>query len=140
MFQQVLNELMRSMSCDEEQILHYILEFEEILAPLHPHVFYLCPSDLRGQMNKIAKERISDNYERYPDWIDWMVEYLKDSQYGRIHSVSDREDLMIYFQKRTSLEEKCFSMLKSTKNKILTNQMNYDDENEYIYKAVRDSN
>lgn len=139
MFQQVLNELMRSMSCNEEQMLQYILEFEEILAPLNPHIFYLCPSNLRDQINKIAKERISDNYELYPDWIDWMVEYLKDSKYGRIHGVSDREDLMIYFQKRASIEEKCFSMLKSTKNMIITNQTSYDDENEYIYKTVKET-
>lgn len=138
MFQQVLNELMRSMSCDEEQMIQYILELEEILAPLHPHIFYLCPSNLREQINRVAKERISDNYELYPDWIDWMVEYLKDSQYGRTYNVSDKKDLMIYFQKRASIEEKCFNILKSAKNKIITNQINYDDENEYIYKIIRE--
>lgn len=138
MFQQVLNELMRSMSCDEEQMIQYILELEEILSPLHPHVFYLCPSNLREQIKRVAKERISANYELYPDWIDWMVEYLKDSQYGKTYNVSDKKDLMIYFQKRAYIEEKCFNILKSPKSKIITNQINYDDENEYIYKIVRE--
>lgn len=44
---------------------------------------------------------------------------------------------MIYFQKRASIEEKCFSILKSTKNMIITNQTSYDDENESIYKTAK---
>lgn len=138
-FQQILNELMRKMSCDEEQMIKYILELEEIMAPLNPLIFYLYPSDLREQINIVAKERISDNYELYPDWIDWMVEYLKDSEYGRMRNVSNREDLMVYFQERATVEEKCFNILVSNKIRIMTGLMNYDDENEYIYKVVSQS-
>ncbi len=135
-FQQILNELMRTMDCDEQQMTDYILEVEQILSPLNPLIFYLYPDDLIGQINKVALERVSDNYELYPDWIDWMVEYLKNSEYGRIHKVSDREDLMIYFDKRRSIEEKCFGRLRSNKEKVYVDRMDYDEENAYIYSKL----
>lgn len=135
-FQQILNELMRTMDCDEQQMMDYILEVEQILRPLNPLIFYLYPDDLKEQINKVALERVSDNNELYPDWIDWMVEYLKNSVYGRIHQVSGREDLMIYFEKRTSIEEKCFGKLLSNKEKIYVDRMDYDEENEYIYSKL----
>ncbi len=80
-FQQILNELMRKMDCDEQGMINYILEIEQILMPLNPMIFYLYPKDLKEQINKVALERVSDNYELYPDWIDWMVEYLQNSEY-----------------------------------------------------------
>ncbi|MBP2115530.1 hypothetical protein [Paenibacillus silagei] len=132
-FQQILNELMRTMDCDEQQMTDYILEVEQILKPLNPLIFYLYPDDLFKQINKVALERVSDNYELYPDWIDWMVEYLENSEYGRIHKVSGREDLMIYFEKRRSIEEKCFGKLRSNKEKIYVDRIDYDEENAYIY-------
>lgn len=82
-FQQILNGLMRKMACDENQMVKYILELVEILVPLRPLFFYLYPNDLREQIAKVAKERISDDYELYPDWIDWMVEYLQNSEYWK---------------------------------------------------------
>lgn len=135
-FQQILNELMRKMDCDEQQMINYILEIEQILMPLNPMIFYLYPNDLKGQINKVALERVSDNYELYPDWIDWMVEYLQNSEYGRIRNVSNRDDLIIYFQERASIEEKCYEKLISNKNKICIDHMNYDEVNEYIYSNL----
>lgn len=98
--------------------------------------FYLYPNDLKEQINKVALERVSDNYELYPDWIDWMVEYLQNSEYGRIRNISNRDDLMLYFQERALLEEKCYEQLISNKNKIYIDRMNYDEENEYIYRTL----
>lgn len=135
-FQQILNELMRKMDCDEQQMIHYILEVEQILLPLNPMLFYLYPDDLRVQINKVASERVSDNYELYPDWIDWMVEYIKNSQYGKIHNVSNKDDLLVYFQERASIEEKCYEKLNMMKDKVCIDLMSYDDENEYIYKKL----
>ena len=136
LFQQVLNELMRTMECTEQQILAHMAELEQILMPLNPLLFYLCPDDLATQINKVAAERLSDNYELYPDWIDWMIEYVQKSAYGSLHQVSNRDDLMVYFQERAALEEKCFNQLIIPKKKIHVDRMNYNEINEAIYKTV----
>lgn len=134
MFQQILNELMRKMCCDKQQMVEHVLEVEQILLPLNPLIFYLYPDNLKTQINKIALERVSDNYELYPDWIDWMVEYVQNSEYGRLRNVTNRDGLMTYFEERMSLEEQCFKQSLSNKDKILIDHMNYDEINEYIYK------
>lgn len=98
------------------------------------HVLY--PDDLKTQIDKTALERVSDNYELYPDWIDWMVDYVQNSEYGRIHNITNRDGLMTYFEERASLEEKYFKRLLSNKEKVLVSRMNYDETNEYIYKKL----
>lgn len=134
MFQQILNELMRKMCCNKQQMVEHVLEVEQILLPLNPLVFYLHPDDLKTQIDKVALERVSDNYELYPDWIDWMVDYVQNSEYGRIRNVTNRSGLMTYFEERMSLEEQCFDQSLSNKEKIHVSRMNHDEINEYIYK------
>jgi hypothetical protein len=137
-FQQIFNGFMRSLSCTTEEMVQYVNEILEILSPLNPTIFYLNPIDLKAQIEKIATERISDNYDLYPDWIDWMVEYLKKSKYGILRNVQTRDDLMIYFQERIALERKCFEQLKMDKKYLLMiDGMNYDTNETMIYKLCQ---
>lgn len=134
-FQQLFNEFMRSLSCTAEEMIQHVNEILEILSPLNPTIFYLNPIDLKAQIEKIAMERVSDNYDLYPDWIDWMVEYLKKSKYGMLKNVQSRDDLMVYFQERYSLEQKCFEQLKIHNKYLLKiDGENYDTNEKLIYK------
>lgn len=108
-FQQILNELVRFSDCTTDSMVASILEIEKILRPLNPIIFYLKPRDLKVQIDKVAQERLSDNYELYPDWIDWMVEYVKNSKYGERNLVKNRVDLMKYFMHRKEIEEMAIS-------------------------------
>ncbi|WNS45814.1 hypothetical protein [Paenibacillus sp. MMS20-IR301] len=116
MFQQVLNELLRKMDCDEQQMIAYILEIEQI--------------------SKVAAERVSDNYLLYPDWLDWMIDYVQQSEYGRRHKVSGRAGLMDYFREWLSIEENCFDRLAADKQEILINHIDYNEQNNYIYSRL----
>lgn len=136
LFQQVFNELMRTMTCSEQQILAYVAELEQILAPLHPVLFYLLPDDLTKQIEHVAAERVSDNLELYPDWIDWMVDYVRNSAYGKQRKVENREGLMAYFQERAALEDKSYQQLTCCKEKILIDQMDYPQINAFVYQKV----
>jgi hypothetical protein len=93
----------------------------------------LNPYDLKAQIDKVAAERLSDNYELYPDWIDWMVEYVRNSKYGERNFVRNRADLMKYFMYR---EEIVYKSLSIDKHEIIVGHINYETENQYIYKEV----
>jgi hypothetical protein len=136
LFQQVFNELMRTMACSEQQMLAYVTELEQILAPLHPVFFYLVPDDLTKQIERVAAQRVSDNLELYPDWIDWMVDYVRNSAYGKERKVENREGLLIYFQERAALEEKGYQQLTCFKAIIPIDQMDYPQINAVVYQKV----
>jgi len=136
LFQQVFNELMRTMDCTEDQMMAHVAELEQILAPLEPIIFYLYPEDLGNQINRVAAERVSDNHDLYPDWIDWMVDYVRESEYGKRRKVVSREGLMIYFQERADLEQKSFQQLNCHKEKIQVDRMDYPEINALIYRKV----
>jgi hypothetical protein len=135
-FQQILNELVLYSDCVADEMVDFILEIEEILKPLNPMIFYLRPNNLKAQINKVAAERLSDNYDLYPDWIDWMVEYVKKSKYGERNAVENRTDLMTYFIKRAEIEKMTFELLTIDKQEVFVQHMDYEVENQYIYNEV----
>lgn len=136
MFQQILNELILFSDCTDDNIVGSVLLIEKVLQPLNPTIFYLKPDDLKGQIDKVAAERVSDNYELYPDWIDWMVEYVKNSKYGKKYSVKNQVDLMAYFLKRAEMEKIIFESLTINKKEIAVRHIDYQVENQYIYHEV----
>jgi len=135
-FQQILNELVLFSDYTPDDMVASILEIEKILKPLNPIIFYLKPDDLKAQIDKVAQERLSDSYELYPDWIDWMVEYVKNSTYGQRNFVKNREDLMAYFTYRKEIEELAYKLLTINKREIIVGHIDYEDENQYIFNEV----
>lgn len=136
LFQHIINELLRFSDFSEETILESIYEMTSILKPLNPKLFHLRTNSLRSTIDTIATERLSDNYDLYPDWIDWMVEYVKNSKYGEENNVQTREDLMVYFYKRAKIEEKVFSLLNIKKYSINIDDISREELNSVVYKTV----
>lgn len=136
LFQYIINELLRFSDLSEEKICECIFELTNILKPLNPVLFHLRTNNLRSTIDIIAAERLSDNYDLYPDWIDWMVEYVKNSKYGEVNNVQDREDLMVYFYKRANIEEQVFDLLDIEKYSIDINSISRETLNEIVYKKV----
>lgn len=138
-FGQILDELIRTIACEEEQMIACIMEIVSLLEPLNPTLFYLCPDDLRRQIKKVAKERKSDDYSLYPDWMDWMLLSLQRSKYGEARNVRTKEDLMVYFKKYVEIEEKCLNQLQiENKHWVMIDQMDYNTENQYILERCRE--
>jgi len=135
-FQQVLNELVLYSDCTADEMVAFILEITEILKPLHPMIFYLKPNDLKAQINKVAAERLSDNYDLYPDWIDWMVEFVKKPKYGKRNAVKSREDLLAYFMERAEIEKMAFEELTIVKKEVFVGHTDYDAENQTVYNEI----
>lgn len=137
-FQHIINELLRFTESTTDMIADLIKEITVILQPLNPVLFHLRADNLADQISKVSAERLSDNYDLYPDWIDWMVDYVKNSAYGKSNHVKGRGDLMQYFVKRGKIEEQAYDALEIQKHIVHVDRMDKDSQNQTVYKIVRD--
>lgn len=78
----------------------------------------------------MAKERVSDNKEMHPDWIDMIIEYFQTSNYGKNNNIDGFDGVVRYFEKRQEIELKVIDDLSLDKC-IITN---YD----YDWEAIID--
>lgn len=135
-FQHIINELLRFGKLTEEEVSGFISEAVNALKPLNPVLFHLRTNDINGNIDKIARERLSDNLELYPDWIDYMVQYVRDSDYGRINNVKNREDVIEYFKARAEVENIAFDLLDARKYVLEIDHMSKDELNESVLNKV----
>ncbi|MEK5238169.1 hypothetical protein NST99_20985 [Paenibacillus sp. FSL L8-0470] len=138
LFQHIINELLRFSNLSETYISECITKLTNILKPLNPILFHLRTDNTKGIIDKVASERLSDNYDLYPDWIDWMIEYVKNSSYGEKNNVQNREGLMDFFYKRADIEEKVFSLLDIEKHIINIDPISKETLNSMVYSILRD--
>lgn len=136
LFQHIINELLRFTNSNPEMISELIAEIIDILRPLNPIIFHLYTDDIKGIIDKIASERLSDNYDLYPDWIDFMIEYVKNSDYGLHNNVCDKNGLLEYFYKRANIEKQAFNTLDIQKYIVDIQKVSRDSLNAMVYDIV----
>lgn len=103
---------------------------------VNPIIFHLYTDDIKDIIDKIASERLSDNYDLYPDWIDFMIEYVKNSDYGLHNNVCDRNGLLEYFYKRANIEKQAFNTLDIQKYIVDIKKVSRDSLNAMVYDIV----
>ena len=119
-----VNELLAVHEKDLNYIKEYLKELIETVRTLEPKLIYLNQLSVKETLNRVAKERVSDNKEVYPDWIDIIIEYFENSNYGKHNNINGFDGLVRYFEKRQEIELKIIENL-SIDNLIVYNH-NYD--------------
>lgn len=135
-FQHIINELLRFGELTEGEISVFISEAVNVLKPLNPVLFHLRTKFIKENIDKVASERLSDNLELYPDWIDYMVQYVRDSYYGRRNDVKNREDVIEYFKARAEAENRAFDMLDAKKYVLDIDNISKDELNARVLSIV----
>lgn len=133
-FQNHINELLAVHEKDIHYIMKYLKELIETVFDLNPKLIYLNQNSVRDTLNRVAKERVSENKEIYPDWIDLVTGYLKKSNYGKHNNINGFDDIVEYFEKRQEIELEAIRQL-SIDNFVITN-FHYDWDN--IIKVIRE--
>lgn len=136
LFQKIINELLRFTNSNPKMISEFIFEMVDILKPLNPIIFHLRTEDIKGNIDKIAGERLSDNYDLYPDWIDFMIEYVKNSDYGMQNNVCDKNGLLEYFYQRANIEKQAFNILNIQKHIVPIQEIDKSTLNTSIYDII----
>lgn len=133
-FQNHINELLAVHEKDIKYIVNYLKELIETVLDLNPKLIYLNQNSVRDTLTRVSKERVSENKEIYPDWIDLVTEYFKNSNYGKRNNINGFDDIVEYFEKRQEIELEALKQL-SIDSFVITN-FHYDWEN--IIKIIRE--
>ena len=121
-----VNELLAIYEKDLNYIKDYLNELIGTVLELNPKLIYLKQPSVKETLNRVSKERISDNKEAYPDWIDVVIEYFKNSNYGKHNNINGFDGVVRYFEKRQEIELEVIKSL-SIDNLVICNH-NYEWE------------
>ncbi len=102
-FQNIIEELMLFAEYDDKQILEFYRKLIENITDKFM-VIRLISSDIENSISQIKKERINEQGEEI--WYHLMMDYIKQSPYGKSHNYANFEDLLTHFNRRISLEKR----------------------------------
>jgi len=86
----------------DEDILAFYREAFEILREKDFRLLYLDSERIRENVLQIKKERSDENGNEM--WYPLMLNYLKESPYGKAHGYEGLEDMVAHFERRRLLE------------------------------------
>ena len=67
-------------------------------------VIRLINADVENSMKQIKEERINEQGEEV--WYSLMMNYLKQSPYGKSHNYNSFDDMLTHFNRRISIEKR----------------------------------
>lgn len=102
-FQNHVTELMLTYQEPAESIAAYMQALIETARPLKPHLIYLSPTDIAWVIDHAANERKSE-HPGWKDWFDQVIDYIKDSDYGKANRTTGRTGVLEFFERRRRLE------------------------------------
>ena len=86
----------------DEEILAFYQEAYDILKDKGFQMIYLDSEKIRENILQIKKERSDEQGNEM--WYPLMMNYLKESPYGKAHNYQDFEDMIAHFERRRKLE------------------------------------
>ena len=109
LFQYAVTTMILFYEMSDEEILEFYKEVFAILKEKQMQLIYLDVEDVRENLLRIRKER--SDYMGNEMWYPLMLNYLKESPYGKANHCEDFEDLVTYFQRRRDLEKRIINEL-----------------------------
>lgn len=101
-FQNIMEDLILFHECSDEEITDFYRELFDLIDKKNFRVFYLYSENIEEILQVVKKER-SDNAGNEM-WYPLMMNYLKDSPYGRKHEIQGFDDMVAHFRHRQMLE------------------------------------
>ncbi|MDR2688109.1 MAG: hypothetical protein LBB75_10180 [Oscillospiraceae bacterium] len=128
-----LNEMLLWRDTDEETMLAHCARLGGTVRQLSPVLIYLSPPDIR----RIAEERVHPGGAR---WIDWVINYIENSAYGRRNGARGFGGAAEYFALRKALELKALNRLGLPYAIIDNPEYDWDDVWTKIEAFLRENN
>ena len=101
-FQNSIESMMLFYQMAENDILVFYEEAYRILKEKGFGLIYLDSAQIRENLLHIKQERSDENGNEM--WYPLMLNYLKDSPYGKVHGYDGLEDVLSHFERRRKLE------------------------------------
>lgn len=101
-FQNIMEDLILFHELSDEEIIEFYRALFDLIDKKNFRLFYLYSENVEEILQVVKKER-SDNAGNEM-WYPLMLNYLKDSPYGRKNGMQDFDDMVEHFRHRQSLE------------------------------------
>lgn len=128
-FQNHIVELLGSYELSEEDIINYLSELVALLAPFEPELIYLEQDEVETTINRVAEERISEEGEGLPDWIDLVIDYIEELPYSQTNKLEGHEGVIRFFEDRKQIELNAIEILNELNNGVICYKINNSDYN-----------
>lgn len=103
----------------KEEVIHYVLQLEEIVKSLNPFVIYVDQKDIGSTFEKAINERPKE-------WSDGFIEYYTNQGFGKMQGYCGVDGTVQVLQERKSIELEIFNVLKINKQKIDNSQFDIE--------------
>lgn len=80
-----------------EATAHHVLRLAELIEPLHPLLFYYYQPDVRKTVERVCAERPKA-------WLDFVIQYHTEQEYGNAHRLHGFDGLIEFLQMRQEVE------------------------------------
>jgi hypothetical protein len=97
-------ELILTYQQSHDYIKAYLKGLIETVLPLRPFLIYLSPTDVEWTINNAANERKTDYPDIWNDWIDDVIAYMENSNYGKANYSTGLASSLEFFKERQRLE------------------------------------
>lgn len=104
LFQYAVTTMILFYQMSDEEILEFYKEVFAILIDKQIQLIYLDVEDVKENLLRIRKERCDNQGNEM--WYPLMMNFLKESPYGKENNCQGFEDLVKYFQRRRDLERR----------------------------------
>ena len=102
--QNQVNELLIFHDISRDLIVQYLCRLAQNLKALKPVLIYLSQPDVSMTLRRAADERRSRDKSLSPDWIDYVINYISGSLFGRKNNLQGFEGAAEYFRRRKEVE------------------------------------
>ncbi|MBE6025061.1 MAG: thymidylate kinase [Cellulosilyticum sp.] len=102
--QNQISELMGVHQMPKEYINHYLVQLLQGISQYKPLLIYLTQKEVEETIMHVAKERVSTDKSKRGDWIDMIIRYVEESNYGKTHHLKGVDGVIQFYKDRKAIE------------------------------------
>ena len=111
-FQNHITELLGTYDIPDGDIVPYMIDLLRTVASLNPVIVYLDQADTAMTIGRVAAERVSDDTEQFPDWIEMVIEYVQGFPHARRLGLAGLDGTVSFLEHRKQIERTCMGILE----------------------------
>jgi hypothetical protein len=97
-------ELMGHYQKSDEEIIAYFKNLLRTVQKLNPLLLYLNPVNIEAVISKVAGERKAPEGTSWRDWVDEVIEWVENCNYGKSHNLKGYDGVVAFCEERVRLD------------------------------------
>ena len=122
-----LCELMGTRLKDNNYIINYFITLVKTATKLNPMHIYLSQQSRKETILRVAKERELPYKTKMEDWINLVINWVENSQYGKLHQLKGFDGVVKFMEDRKMIEMNVFDNLPIDKYIVNNTEYNWDE-------------